>query len=175
MERTLSQQNVPMSEFPSHPSEEEVQPNTPKETPRRPRWEKPNLSVEMEEMERTAEVLEIAQEVLLRAYEKAELEELSDADWNGMQNADSSDTSWTPEDVREHLKGNRDFERIEQGMRAGETLPAPIVLYRENESPYLIGGNSRLLGCRIVGIRPMVLALRLEQGNAKNEAYTQDV
>ncbi len=133
-----------------------------KDEPLKHQWQKPDLSLELGEIERTAEETGIPLEKMVAAFDTAELQELSDEDWESMINCDSRDPSWQLDEIREHLKNKRDFERIEQGMKAGDTFPAPVVLYRENQPPYLIGGNSRLLGCRALGLRPTVLALRLE-------------
>jgi len=129
----------------------------------KPQWEKPTLEEEKAEIERTADELKIDVKTLLQAFEKAELEELADKDWLALQNTQSSDPNTTIKDARYICKGyGRNFKRIEKGLRNGHTFPAPLVLYRKNQPPYLIGGNSRLLGCRGLGLRPTVLALRLK-------------
>ncbi len=127
----------------------------------KPRWQKPWFLHDLGEIERTAQELGIDLQSLVAAFAKGALAELSDADWVNMKNCDSHDPSWTIEEVREHLKVKRDFGRIEQGILAGHSLPAPVVLYRDNEPPYLISGNSRLLGCRALGLRPTVFAVNL--------------
>ena len=127
-----------------------------------PQWEKPTWPQEAGELERTGQELGISVEVLKEAYKKAVLQELNDLDWEGMENTESGDLTWTIEKVREFLQDKRDFNQIERGLKGGKKLPAPIVLYREGEPPYLIGGNSRLLGCRVLGLRPIVFALRVE-------------
>ncbi len=127
----------------------------------KPRWRKPELSLDLGEIERTARELGIDFQLLVAAFAGGKLEELSDADWTAMKNCDSYDPSWKLEEVREHLKMKRDFGRIERGMLAGHLLPAPVVLYRDNEPPYLISGNSRLLGCRALGLRPTIFAVNV--------------
>lgn len=129
--------------------------------PLKPQWQKPALSFELGEIERTARELGIDLQSLVAAFAHGKLGELKSGDWERMKNCDSHDTSWTLEEVREHLKEKRDFKRIEQGIKAGHSLPAPVVLYRADEPPYLISGNSRLLGCRALGLRPTVFAVHI--------------
>jgi len=129
----------------------------------KPQWQKPSLAEEMGELERHAEDSGINLDSLVSAFEKAELQELSDEDWVNMENSDSSDATWTADQVREHLDGKRDFKKIEEGLKRGDVMPAPVVLYRKGHRPNLLAGNSRLLGCRALGMRPTVLAIRLNE------------
>ena len=128
----------------------------------KPKWKKPSLEEEMEELERHAEESGINLDSLVTAFNSAELQELSDEDWMNMENCDSRDKTWTTDEVRKYLEGKRDFQKIEEGLKRGDTMPAPVVLYQKDHYPNLLAGNSRLLGCRALKIRPMVLALRLE-------------
>jgi hypothetical protein len=143
-----------MSEFLSY--EAGVENELPK-----PQWQKPSLEEEMGELERHAEESEIDLNSLVEAFKQAELQELSDEDWENMENCDSRDTTWTSEQIHEHLEGKRDFKKIEDGLSNGATIPAPVVLYREGHKPNLLAGNSRLLGCRALGLRPTVLAIHM--------------
>jgi len=128
----------------------------------KPKWEKPDLEEELAEMERTAEHFEIAISILLDAYKTAELENLSNEDWINLDNADSSSQDWTTEDAcYKCVEYGKDFKRIENGLKSGHTFPAPLILFCQNQMPYLIGGNSRLLGCRVLDLKPTVLALRI--------------
>lgn len=131
-----------------------------------PSWEKPLIEAERGEFERTSEELGIPIERLVEAFHRASLEELSDADWNQLQNADSRDPSWTLDDViayrtTDDRPERRDVLRIVEGMKRGDALPAPIVLYRDGRPPYLVAGNTRLLVARTSGRRPSVLAVRI--------------
>lgn len=128
--------------------------------PPKPQWQRPSLEEEKGELERHAEDSGIDLDSLVQAFEQAELQELSDEDWLNMANCDSSDPTWTIEQIRKHLEGQRDFKKIEAGLKGGHTIPAPVVLYHKGHRPNLLAGNSRLLGCRALGIRPTVLAIR---------------
>ncbi len=126
------------------------------------KWEKVSPAEELGELERTAEDLGIPLERLTAAFEQAAVQELSDEDWEQTLNCDSRDTSWTLTDARAHLRGKRNLAAIVTGFNLGASMPTPVVLYRPGQPPYLIGGSSRLLGCRVLNKRPQVLALRLE-------------
>ncbi|MGB0757859.1 MAG: hypothetical protein ACPGO5_05440 [Patescibacteria group bacterium] len=136
-----------------------------------PRWVPPSLEEELGELQNAAENLGIDERVIISAFESGALEELADEDWSSMVNADSRDESWTLPEVRDWIKernnlqsdNDRKVDMIIEGFEAGASLPAATVLYRHNERPYLIGGNTRLLVARGKGIRPHVFALRLNE------------
>ena len=129
----------------------------------KPQWQKPSLEEEMKELERHAQKSGMDFDSLVEAFKAAELQELSDEDWVNMENCDSRDMSWTSTEVHKHLEGQRDYKKIEEGLLAGHTIPAPVVLYRKGHRPNLLAGNSRLLGCRALGIRPTVLAIHMNE------------
>ena len=130
----------------------------------KPQWQKPLLDNEMVELKRHAEEYGTNLNSLISGFEQAELQELSDKDWANMENCESSDPSWVDiVEIREHLKGQRDFQKIEDGLKRGDMMPAPVVLYSKGHRPNLLAGNSRLLGCRALGIRPMILAIHLDE------------
>ena len=112
------------------------------------------------EIARTAKFFGIDKYELLEACENGKLIELSHQDWEQLQNADSQDTTWTLEEVRTHLEGKRDVEVIEKGFNDRAVMPAPIVLFRKDQPPYLIAGNSRLLVSRVMNVQPKVWAVK---------------
>lgn len=132
-----------------------------------PDWVKPTFESEDGEFERTAEEKGLEVEVLRDLFEKAELEELSEDDWSRLENADSRDSTWTLEEIQKHLKEKRDFDKIVEGFKKGDEIPAPIVWFCEGKNPYLIAGNSRLLACRGLDVAPKILALREEIDNKR--------
>ena len=134
--------------------------------PLRDAWRIPTVESEWGEIERTAESLGIPVREITAAFKRGALEDLSDEDWDRMENCDSSDSSWTLDAVLSYYPTRpdhpRDPQKILNGMNAGDTLPAPVVLYRENKAPYLIGGSTRLSVARTTGRRPKVLAVRMK-------------
>lgn len=128
-----------------------------------PKWCIPSLDSERGELERTARDLGIDVSHLISAFQEGVMQDLSDESWSQLVNADSCDTTWTLEEVRLHLEKKRDFTIIEKGFFSGDTFPAPIILFRKNSSPYLVAGNSRLLACRALAVRPKVFSLFLKE------------
>lgn len=128
-------------------------------------WILPTAQSEQGEIERTSSELGIPIREILSAFQRGALEELSDEDWDRMENCDSRDRSWTLESVLSYYPTrpdqSRDPQKILDAMNAGDTLPAPVVLYRKNKPPYLIGGSTRLSVARATGRRPKVLAVRM--------------
>ena len=124
-------------------------------------WQRPILEEEMAELQRTSAELGISLESLTNALAQAGIEDFTDTDWLRTENCDSRDATWTAVQVREHVANTRDFDRIERGLQNNEPMPAPIVLFRKDQNPYLIAGNSRLLACRVFQKKPKVLALHI--------------
>ncbi|MEK7648103.1 MAG: hypothetical protein AAB384_03670 [Patescibacteria group bacterium] len=130
--------------------------------PREPQWIAPSGEFEQGEFFRTAEELHVNAGELLVACEQGALEPLSDSDWEVMMNTDSRDTTWQLQEVITHIGSKRDVDKIIEGFQTGAGIPAPVVLFREGEPPYLIGGNTRLLVARAMGIRPKIWAVHLK-------------
>ena len=133
-----------------------------------PKWIRPTLEDEGGEIKRTAIDLGIDEQKILEAFTAAGLEEFDDTAWQQLENANSSQPL-TIEEVRKILRSREDFADaeqkftdIEERLTDGQEMWAPVVLLRPGQKPYLIGGNSRLMACRTLHIRPMVLVLRLE-------------
>lgn len=128
-------------------------------------WKEPDYVEEHGELERTSEALGISLDDLTGAYTRGKLETLSDEDWNRMRNCDSRDPSWTLEQVLEYYPSRtdqpRDAQRILNGMNEGVSLPAPVVLFRDGQDPYLVSGSTRLSVARATGRRPQIFAIRL--------------
>jgi hypothetical protein len=123
------------------------------------KWSKPSLEHEEGEVKRTAETLKIPPKKLLSAFDGAKVEALSDKDWSRLENTDSYDTDTFEKADALAREYDRGIAKVVKGM--GGTLPAPIVLFRKGEPPYLVGGNTRLMAARAFGAKPQVLALRL--------------
>ena len=124
-------------------------------------WVPPLLHEEQGELERTALALGVELPTLLRACSHATLTELNAHTWSQLQNTDSN-ADLTVERA-EHLARTygRDIGRIFEGLTTGADLPAPLVLLREGEPPYLVGGNTRLMASRALGHTPKVLLVRM--------------
>lgn len=131
--------------------------------PFEPRWHPPRRAEEDCELERTAVDLGIPLESLREAFRSGSLVDLEGWVWCSMDNTDSNETFCLAEaEARAKLYG-RNLERIVLGMSARSSLPAPIVLLRGQGRPYLVAGNTRLMACRALGVRPKVWLMRLEE------------
>ena len=140
------------------PTKEQVE-RAKREAPKT-KWKKPDLKEEQGEVERTALDLGIENyEDIMAAGKKAKLEPLDDDTWSQLENTDSYDTDTMKKADSRARKYNRDIASVLDGM--GKELPSPVVLFREGEPPYLVGGNTRLMASRALGHTPKVLAIRL--------------
>jgi hypothetical protein len=125
----------------------------------RTQWVKPSIEEERHELERTAEAFGIEASELIEAAKQSKLEALDVQTWSQLENTDSYETD-TIEKATELAHGyNRDIKSIEAAL--GSKLPAPIVLFKDDEPPYLVAGNTRLMVARAYGITPQVLAVRI--------------
>ncbi len=97
---------------------------------------------ELEEIMRVAEELDIPLKVLRDAVEHGEIVRLENWD---IENCDAKAIN-SMSDVEKHAKEyERDWNRILDGVKNCEEIPLPLVLYRPDFKPYLIGGNTRLM------------------------------
>ena len=130
-------------------------------------WSPPDLAEEEGELTRTAEALGVDPEALQQAAQSAQLEDLDDDVWSELENTDSFDTDTVEKAVALAKEYNRDIDRVLQGI--GKDMPAPLVLLREGEPPYLVGGNTRLMAARATGAKPKILAIHLDAEGVEPE------
>ncbi len=121
-------------------------------------WSKPDVLEEVSEIYRTAEVLGIDFETLMKRVKESNLEILDDETWEMMENSDSWETVTVDEANARAYDYDRDIANVFEGM--GKELPAPIVLMHDG-TPYLIAGNTRLMASRALKVRPKVLMVRM--------------
>lgn len=124
-------------------------------------WIAPSIQEEMEEIERTAEELGLSLKELLAATQKGTLVVLDDCLWSQMENTDSWQTTNIDTVQQLGIEYERDVDQLVQAMKQGKTLPAPLVLIKPDGVPYLVGGNTRLMVSRALGIRPKVFLITL--------------
>lgn len=121
-----------------------------------PKWCKPSYSEEEREFARVSLTLEIHLDELREGFTKGELVDLPKWLWCSLDNTDSNDVFSLAEAEERAKLYNRDLSRIVQGMSSRSTIPAPIILQREDFRPHLVAGNTRLMACRILNICPKV-------------------
>lgn len=127
------------------------------------RWHAADIGEETEELERTSSSntdeggLNLNHDKLMRAVRNAQVAPLEDHHWKDLDNTDSWETT-THKKVHEMgKKYDRDINSIVDGFNKGTSMPTPIVLHRKGKNPYLVGGNSRLMAARSMGIKPHVM------------------
>ena len=136
------------------------------------KWRKPLISEEMPEFERTAVDLRINLRLLTSAFDSGELVELANWIWCLMVNTDSNEVfSIAEAEAKAELYG-RDIARVFRGMTSHAILPAPIVLVRGDERPYLVSGNTRLMAARVLNVRPKVWLIRMEASNEQEDQHS---
>lgn len=126
-------------------------------------WIMPNIEDEMNEIERTADELNIDLNNLIQATKMSKLVPLDEITWRSMKNTDSYHEI-EKGDMEKVYRFADDYQKdvgsIVDAFQQGGTLPSPIVLIQNNE-PYLIGGNTRLMVSRAMGVQPMILKVIL--------------
>jgi hypothetical protein len=126
------------------------------------KWHRPDLDVEHDEIKRTAKELGIHHDKLRKAVEAGRLGKLGEKHWANMDNTDSHGTDTVRKANKKAKEYGRDIGSIHKALKSGTSLPAPIVLHRKGEKPYLIGGNTRLMAARAHGHQPRVLKVHLK-------------
>ncbi|MDO8598815.1 MAG: hypothetical protein Q7S02_01780 [bacterium] len=130
-------------------------------------WVRPSFTDERDELHDQAERLGIDLHALINACEHGTLEPLDDVTWETIENTDSNGlhASHSREDIRAMIvRYGRPPERADDlfsGMTVGNPIPAPIVLFRTQQPPYLIAGNTRLCVARALRVRPTIFAVRM--------------
>ena len=122
----------------------------------RPKWVKPDLYEEREEMVRQAKDLNIDEKTVKIAFVRGKITTLDDTNWFNMQNTDSNDPNISIEKIETWKKDGKAVDRIITRIKEGETLPAPMVLIYDG-IPYCVAGNTRLSISKVLGVRPKVL------------------
>ena len=134
-----------------------------KNQPNNIKWVMPDIQKEMDELERTADTLGIDLNSLVQVTKQSKLVPLDEMTWRSMKNTDSYGIKKGDMKTVNSLGGGygRDVGSILNAFQQGGTLPAPIVLVQNNE-PYLVGGNTRLMIARAMGAQPMILKVVLK-------------
>ena len=117
-------------------------------------WRKPDLVEEREEIERTAEILQVPAERIVEAARAARMVFLPDALWVEMANTDSWETDTIEKAIELARMYDKNVRDVLLGM--GGSMAAPLVVMTEG-GPMLVGGNTRLMSFHGLGVRPMVL------------------
>jgi len=98
------------------------------------------------------------------AYGKSRMVVLSDAMWRTMNNTDSWEAT-TLEKIQNFIRindeggsGFRDIDKVIKEVRGKARCPIVILHKRKYE---LVAGNTRLMACRFLGIRPRIVVVEV--------------
>lgn len=129
-------------------------------------WRMPSWEEEVAEFLRVEADLGIPLDSLRGLYKRSAVRLLETRVWSRLQNSDSRDM-FPGEHRRARdiaIQRGRDIDRVLDAFRNGGVLPMPVVLLRHDGSPYLIGGNTRLMACRVEGRAAPMLAFDSRPG-----------
>lgn len=121
-------------------------------------WQMPNILEERGEITRQAQELRMDWRQLMNPIRQSRLTFLDDNTWANMHNTESTDPNLSLQQLLSW--DHRDVSRILQAFQTGGSLPAPIVLVHENNI-ICLAGNTRLSVCKVLGVRPKVLMVRI--------------
>jgi len=139
-------------------------------------WTPPNLVHEIPEFERAAEDLGGGIEAvdLLEAAGRGQIVPLTHEMWSSMENTDSWATD-TVEEAIEHARlYDKDIRDVFQGIGKGP-MEVPMVLCFTDGSTRLVGGNTRLMVFRALGVTPKVLLVRVPGRKGEGLKMAHDV
>jgi len=139
-----------------------------------PEWIRPDLQEEIGEIERVIVTFlerELSLEntnAVISALESALVVDLSDEEWNLLENTDSHLGNIRPghiEDAEEnteaklklHPENPHDFKNILSGFINGSKMKTPMILRNKTGRLHLISGDTRLMICQALSVRPRVV------------------
>jgi len=125
-------------------------------------WSKPSFKEEEGEFQRISNDLGVSTEELKQAFDNASFQKLKDEDWMNLQNTDSFETT-SFKDVVDLGKtyGKKSLDHLVDSFKTGR-VKTPIVLKHKGETT-LVGGNTRLMMSRALGIKPTVMVVDLDE------------
>ncbi len=143
-----------------------------------PEWVRPNIAGETGELKRVlTNFLGKSQDVesvsaLAKILENAPVVELSDEDWELLENTDSFDkvkpgeiekAREICEEYNKELDSDtqRDFHGLLENFYKGSKMECPMILKNQEGKLHLVSGNTRLMIARALGVRPEVIIAQL--------------
>lgn len=122
-------------------------------------WVNPDFNYEDSEFKRTARDLKLKYSFIRKSVlTKGFLVEFNDDLWRTCDNTSSFKIN-SLSDCNDYLikvDRNRNLKRLIEGFKNNNEIPAPIVIIKSDNQPYLVGGNTRLMVSKALGIRPKV-------------------
>lgn len=121
---------------------------------------KPNLDIELEEIERTKQDLNLTNDQFDKIKEKFKTEELTVLNHKKIDNSDYDNVKSFDDVLNLVKKYGKDINRLLDKFSEGE-VEAPVILSIDDKKPYLIGGNTRLMLLQSLNIKPKILKIKI--------------
>jgi len=117
---------------------------------------------EENEVERTAQAFNIPLEDLKYAFIAGSIIILSDDIWSRLENTDSYDITSIEDAVKLANQYGKKWKSTLSAIKNSEVLDPPMILNYDKDRYYLVGGNTRLMFYKALGIEPKVLLATID-------------
>jgi hypothetical protein len=112
---------------------------------------------ELGEIDRTAQEFNVPINDLQYAFEAGKENILTDDIWSKLENSDSYQIKNLEQAIKLANKYKKDWRSIVRAIQDEKQLPLPLVLSYAKDKYYLVGGNTRLMFYKALGVQPIVL------------------
>jgi cytidyltransferase-like protein len=112
---------------------------------------------ELDEIDRTAQEFNVPINDLQYAFETGRENILTDDIWSKLENSDSYQIKNLEQAIKLADKYKKDWRSIVRAIQDEKQLPLPLVLNYAKDKYYLVGGNTRLMFYKALGVQPIVL------------------
>ena len=125
------------------------------------------VAKEGSEIERTAQEFNIPLEDLKYAFVTGQMIILSDDIWSKLENTDSYNITSIEDAVKLANQYGKKWKSTLSAIKNSEVLDPPMILNYDKDRYYLVGGNTRLMFYKALGIEPKVLLATIDLPNKK--------
>ena len=122
---------------------------------------------EESEIERTADVFNIPLEDLKYAFTAGSMIILSDDIWSKLENSDSYEVTSLDDAIKAAKGYGKNWKPTLDAIKNGTIIDPPMILNYDKTKYYLVGGNTRLMFYKALGITPKVLLGVIDLPNEK--------
>jgi cytidyltransferase-like protein len=129
---------------------------------------------EEDEIERTADVFNIPLEDLKYAFIAGSIVILSDDIWSKLENTDSYQVTSLDDAVKLAKQYGKDWKSVLTAIKNGTIMDPPMILNYDKTKYYLVGGNTRLMFYKALGVIPKVLLATIDLPNEKAFYLTEN-
>jgi len=115
------------------------------------------ITREESEIERTAEEFNIPIPDIRLAFVAGNMVVLTDSIWSKLENTDSWNVQSLEDAIKLAEKYKKNWKSTLAAIKVGKSIDPPMVLNYDQDKYYLVGGNTRLMFYKALGITPKVL------------------